>query len=241
MNVDLITGIVVFALELPPYRVPTLKALTTHTWEKTKEFVVKAGTVILVISIGLSFALRNLINILFGGEPRTYGDFAVQQPIEILGIQTVPKNLFIIVFTVIVLIGVGLFLQRTKMGTAMRAVADNRDLAESSGINVERVIMMTWVVGAGLAGLGGTLLGASETVQWDMGFKLLLLIFAAVVLGGLGTAFGAMVGAFIIGVTVEMSTYWIDPDLKNAVALLLLVVMLLIRPQGLLGTRERIG
>ena len=195
----------------------------------------------LVISIGLSFALRNLINILFGGEPRTYGDFAVQQPIEILGIQTVPKNLFIIVFTVIVLIGVGLFLQRTKMGTAMRAVADNRDLAESSGINVERVIMMTWVVGAGLAGLGGTLLGASETVQWDMGFKLLLLIFAAVVLGGLGTAFGAMVGAFIIGVTVEMSTYWIDPDLKNAVALLLLVVMLLIRPQGLLGTRERIG
>jgi branched-chain amino acid transport system permease protein len=195
----------------------------------------------LVISIGLSFALRNVINIIFGGEPRTYGDFAVQQPIEVLGIQTVPKNLFIIVFTVVVLVGVGLFLQRTRTGTAMRAVADNRDLAESSGIDVERVITVTWVVGAGLAGLGGVLLGASETVQWDMGFKLLLLIFAAVVLGGLGTAYGAMVGAFIIGVTVEMSTYWLDPDLKNAVALLVLVVMLLIRPQGLLGTRERIG
>jgi branched-chain amino acid transport system permease protein len=89
--------------------------------------------------------------------------------------------------------------------------------------------------------LGGILLGASETVQWDMGFKLLLLIFAAVVLGGLGTAFGAMVGAFIVGITVEMSTFWIDANVKNAVALALLVVMLLIRPQGILGTKERIG
>lgn len=195
----------------------------------------------LVISIGLSFAVRNVINIMFGGEPKTYGNFAVQQPVELLGIRTVPKNLFIIGLTVIVLIGVGLFLQRTKMGTAMRAVADNRDLAESSGIDVERVILVTWIAGAGLAGLGGVLQGASETVQWDMGFKLLLLIFAAVVLGGLGTAFGAMVGAFIVGVTIEMSTFWIDANVKNAVALGVLVVMLLVRPQGLLGTRERIG
>ncbi len=195
----------------------------------------------LVISIGLSFSVRNAINIMFGGEPRTYADFAIQQPIHIFGIQTVPKNIFIIVLSIVVLIGVGLFLLRTKTGTAMRAVADNRDLAESSGIDVERVILVTWVVGAGLAGLGGILLGASETVQWDMGFKLLLLIFAAVVLGGLGTAFGAMVGAFIVGVTVEMSTFWIDANVKNAVALGLLVVMLLIRPQGILGTKERIG
>ena len=195
----------------------------------------------LVISIGLSFAARNVINIAFGGEPRTYGDFAIQQPIEILGIQTVPKNLVIIALSVVVLGLVGLFLQRTRTGTAMRAVADNRDLAESSGINVERVILITWVVGGGLAGLGGILLGTSETVQWDMGFKLLLLIFAAVVLGGLGTAYGAMVGAFVVGVAVEMSTLWVDADLKNAIALGVLVIMLLVRPQGLLGARERIG
>ncbi len=202
----------------------------------------RAGLIsMLVISIGLSFAIRNVINIMFGGEPRTYADFAVQQPITLLGVRTVPKNVVIIGLSIVVLIGVGLFLQRTKTGTAMRAVADNRDLAESSGIDAERVILVTWVVGAGLAGLGGVLEGASETVQWDMGFKLLLLIFAAVVLGGLGTAFGAMVGAFIVGVTIEMSTFWIDPNVKNAVALAVLVVMLLVRPQGLLGTRERIG
>ena len=195
----------------------------------------------LVISIGLSFAIRNVVNILFGGEPRTYADYAIQQPIEILGVQTVPKNLVIIALSVVVLGLVGLFLQRTKTGTAMRAVADNRDLAESSGIDVDRVILITWVVGGGLAGLGGIMLGASETVQWDMGFKLLLLVFAAVVLGGLGTAFGAMLGAFIVGVAVETSTLWIDTDLKNGIALAVLVVMLLVKPQGLLGTKERIG
>jgi neutral amino acid transport system permease protein len=195
----------------------------------------------LVISIGLSFAIRNIVNIMFGGEPKTYRDYAVQQPIQVLGVQTVPKNIFIIVLSIVVLVGVGLFLQRTKTGTAMRAVADNRDLAESSGINAERVILITWVVGAGLAGLGGVLEGASETVQWDMGFKLLLLIFAAVVLGGLGTAYGAMVGAFIVGVTIEVSTFWIDPNVKNAVGLGVLVLMLLVRPQGILGTKERVG
>jgi branched-chain amino acid transport system permease protein len=123
----------------------------------------------------------------------------------------------------------------------MRAVADNADLAESSGIDVARVIRATWIGGAGLAGLGGVMFGISEQVQWDMGFKLLLLIFAAVVLGGLGTAFGAMVGGFIVGVAIEMSTLWIPVEFKTAVALGILIVMLLVRPQGLLGVKERIG
>ena len=123
----------------------------------------------------------------------------------------------------------------------MRAVADNSDLAESSGIDVQRVIRVTWIVGAGLAGLGGVMFGISEQVQWDMGFKLLLLIFAAVVLGGLGTAFGAMLGGFIVGVAVEMSTLWIAVEFKTAVALGILIAMLLVRPQGLLGVKERIG
>jgi branched-chain amino acid transport system permease protein len=123
----------------------------------------------------------------------------------------------------------------------MRAVADNSDLAESSGIDVQRVIRVTWIVGAGLAGMGGVMFGISEQVQWDMGFKLLLLIFAAVILGGLGTAFGAMLGGFIVGVVVEMSTLVIPVEFKTAVALGILIAMLLVRPQGLLGVKERIG
>jgi branched-chain amino acid transport system permease protein len=103
------------------------------------------------------------------------------------------------------------------------------------------VILVTWILGAGLAALGGILLGLSEQVQWDMGAKLLLLIFAAVVLGGLGTAFGAMLGGFVIGVSVEMSTLFLPVEFKTAVALAILVVMLLVRPQGLLGVSERVG
>ncbi|MDX1469544.1 MAG: branched-chain amino acid ABC transporter permease, partial [Acidimicrobiia bacterium] len=105
----------------------------------------------------------------------------------------------------------------------------------------QRVILVTWIVGAGLAALGGIMFGISEQVQWDMGFKLLLLIFSAVILGGLGTAFGAMLGGFVVGVAVEMSTLWIPVEFKTAVGLAILVVMLLFRPQGLLGQRERVG
>ena len=202
----------------------------------------KSGLIsLIVISIGLSFVIRYAMLVAFGGLPRPYATYAVQTPIDFLGTRVVPKSLIVIVVAAVVLAVVGLFLIKTSMGTAMRAVSDNSDLAESSGIDVNRVIMVTWILGAGLAGLGGILLGISEQVQWDMGFKLLLLIFSAVILGGLGTAFGAMLGGFVIGVAVEMSTLVVPVEFKTAVGLGILVVMLLVRPQGLLGTAERVG
>ena len=195
----------------------------------------------MVVSIGLGFAMRSLIQIIFGGQPRAYMDFAGGTPVDILGIPMVPKHLFTIFAAVVVLGGVGLFLQRSRAGTAMRAVADDTDLAESTGIDVNRVILFTWIMAGGLAALAGVFFGANEVIQFDMGFRLLLLIFAAVVLGGLGTAYGAMVGGFIVGVAVEMSTLFVPSELKGAVGLALLIVMLLVRPQGILGTKERIG
>jgi len=195
----------------------------------------------MVISIGLAFAVRSLIQIVFGGEPRAYPDFAGQVPVEILGIPIVPKHLFTIASALIVLVGVGLFLQKTPAGTAMRAISDDPDLAESSGIDVDRVTLLTWVLAGGLAGLAGVFFGVNEAISYDMGFNLLLLIFAAVVLGGLGTAYGAMVGGFLVGIAVEMSTLFVPSELKGAIGLAILIVMLLIRPQGILGTRERIG
>ena len=140
-----------------------------------------------------------------------------------------------------ILLFVGLFLQRTRQGTAMRAVADNKDLAESSGIDVNRIIAITWIRAGGLAAIGGVFFGVTETVQWDMGFRLLLLIFAAVVLGGLGTAYGAVVGGLVVGLAVELSTLFVPNELKAAVGLVVLIIMLLVRPQGILGSRERIG
>lgn len=195
----------------------------------------------MVVSIGVAFALRHIILVAFSGQRRLYRDFTGQQPTDILGLPVVPKHLITIVVAIVVLGGIGLFLQRTKMGTALRAVSDNIDLSESSGINVDRVITLTWVMAGGLAAIGGIFFGSNEAVQWEMGFRLLLLIFAAVVLGGLGTAYGAMLGGFVVGIAVEMSTLIFPSELKAAVGLILLIIMLLVRPQGLLGSRERIG
>jgi branched-chain amino acid transport system permease protein len=142
---------------------------------------------------------------------------------------------------IVVLLAVAYALLRTRIGKATRAVADNPALASASGIDVERVIKVVWVTGAALAGLAGVLLGVAQQVNWQMGFQILLLIFAAVTLGGLGTAFGALVGALVVGLFIEMSTLFIPTELKSVGALGILIVILLVRPQGLLGRRERVG
>jgi branched-subunit amino acid ABC-type transport system permease component len=195
----------------------------------------------LVVSIGLSLLLRYLIQIIYGGRSNPYGDFQTGRSVDYGLFRMTNADLFTIIICVVVLVLVALMLQRTKIGKAMRAVADNRDLAASSGIDVNRVILVVWVLGGALAALGGVLLGLSDQVQWDMGFRLLLLMFAGVTLGGLGTAYGALVGSLVVGVFVQMSTLVIASDVKYVGGLLLLIVILVIRPQGILGSRARIG
>lgn len=196
----------------------------------------------MVVSIGFGFALRYAILTHFDGLPRAYPDLAGQEAVDLMGISVVPKHVLTVVVALLLLAAVGMFLQLTPAGTALRAVRDNPDLAESSGIDVQRVIGLTWVVGAMLAAAGGVFYGLTESLEWDMGFKLLLLMFSAVILGGVGTAYGTMLGSFIVGVSVETSVLFGIPDeVKPGVGLALLVVMLLYKPEGLLGTRERIG
>ncbi len=195
----------------------------------------------LVVSIGLSLLLRYLVQIVYGGRSNPYGDFQTGRSVDYGIFRMTNADLATIIISVIVLVLVALMLQRTKIGKAMRAVADNRDLASSSGIDVNRVILVVWMLGGALAALGGVLLGLSDQVQWDMGFRLLLLMFAGVTLGGLGTAYGALVGSLVVGVFVQMSTLVIASDVKYVGGLLLLIVILVIRPQGILGSRARIG
>jgi neutral amino acid transport system permease protein len=134
------------------------------------------------------------------------------------------------------------WLLKTKTGKATRAISDNPDLAAASGIDVDRVIRIVWIVAAALAGLAGVLWAYFRPgIKWDMGAQILLLIFAAVTLGGLGTAFGALLGALVVGMLVEVSSLVIPSDLKYVGALVVLIVILLVRPQGILGRRERIG
>ncbi len=198
----------------------------------------------LVVSIGLSIFFRYVFLYQFGGRAGFYRDYRIGENVEFFGIFTMlRKDIFIVVFGAIVLVAVATALRKTRVGKAMRAVADNRDLAESSGIDVEQVIRWVWIIGSALAGLGGVLFGLTENVNWEMGFRLLLLMFAGVTLGGLGTAYGALFGSLIAGVFIQMSTLlpFISSDMKNVGALLALIIILLVRPQGLLGRAERIG
>lgn len=198
----------------------------------------------LVVSIGLSLVLRYLILIFFSDRAEPFDDYQAQTQIGSGPFAITPVNLACIIISIVVLLGVALLLQRTRIGKAMRAVADNKDLAESSGIDVDRVILFVWALAGGLATLGGVMFALSELggrVQWEMGFKLLLLMFAGITLGGLGTAYGALLGCVIVGLLVQLSTYILSPDLKYIGGLLILIIILTIRPQGILGSRARIG
>ena len=195
----------------------------------------------LVVSIGLAFVIRHVILFYFGGSRRPYRDYTLQTGIELGPIRLQPVEMWVMGLSVVILIAVALMLTRTKLGKGMRAVADNRDLAESSGINVERVVLSVWILGGGLATIGGIFLGMIESVDYLMGFRLLLLMFAGVILGGLGTAYGAMLGSLIVGLVSEVSTVFFSSQLKYVWALGVLIVILLVRPQGLLGQKERIG
>ena len=209
-------------------------------WKKLRD---KGASLIsaLVVSIGFSILFRYLMLYFFGGRAGFYRDYRIQEKWSFGLFTLAPKDAFIIVFSILVLISVGVGLQKTRAGKAMRAVADNRDLAESSGIDVEKVTRWVWIAGSGLAGLGGVLFGVTESIGWEMGFRILLLMFAGVTLGGLGTAYGALFGSVIVGVFIQTSTAFVPSDMKNVGALMMLVLILLIRPQGLLGRAERIG
>src|SRR5699024_5107177 len=171
-----------------------------------------------------SLLLRHIILVIFGSRRRQYDQYTVQETMELGPIAITPRDLWITVISVAVLLGVAYMLMRTRIGKATRAVADNKDLAEASGIDVNQIIMIVWILGGALAGLGGVMYGLTTAVYWDMGFNLLLLMFAGVILGGLGSAFGAVIGSFVVGLVAQLSTLWFAIDLQNAWALLALII-----------------
>ena len=195
----------------------------------------------MIVSIGLAIVLRYTILFFFGGSPESYAQFAGQPGIAFGPIFVTPKAIILSIIAVLALVAAVAWLKGSRLGKATRAVSDNPALASASGVNVERVISIVWVLGTLLAAYGGVFLGMTQNVVWTMGQYLLLTLFAAVVLGGLGTIAGAIVGSFVVGITVQLSTLLVPTELKTASALLLMVVLLLIRPQGLLGRAERVG
>jgi branched-chain amino acid transport system permease protein len=196
---------------------------------------------LMIVSIGLSLALRYAFQYLIGGGTRQLPG-ASPTPIQFGPISLSYIDMIAMGVSIVVIVGVAFFLTRTRIGKATRAISDNPQLAAASGIDVDKVVRYVWILAGTLAAISGVLWGYFRPgVKWDMGMQMLLLIFAAITLGGLGTAFGALVGSLIVGIAVEVSTLWIPSDLKYASALVVLIVILLVRPQGLLGRRERLG
>ena len=200
-------------------------------------------TQMMIVTIGLSLAAQYAFQYFVGASQQkvVVRNFDVVElgPIRLTGMSFVAMGVALVAIGI-----VGYVLLYTRVGQATRAVSDNPALAAASGIDVDKIIRMVWIVAAGLAGLGGVFyaLVVSNGIRWDTGMQILLLLFAAVTLGGLGTAFGAFVGAIIIGLVVELAGPLGAPgDLKYAVALVILIVLLMVRPQGLLGRAGRVG
>jgi neutral amino acid transport system permease protein len=186
----------------------------------------------IIISIGLALIVRNAIIFIWGGSTRNF-DLPVQKGIEMLGV-TVTYNQFIGMGTAILfMLLVHYFLKHTKMGKAMRAISDDINLARISGIDVDRVIMWMWFLGIGLAGAAGVLYGLETTIRPNMGWFLILPMFAAVILGGIGNPYGAMVGGMVIGLSQELSMLVLPSEYKMGVSLAIMILVLLVKPEGL--------
>ena len=194
---------------------------------------------LILMSIGLAFLLRAIIQWFWSTEIRQL-DVDNTSTVEFLGLRIGETELIVVVVGVVVLSAVGLMLRYSLLGKRMRALSDDLDLAETAGINTKRVILYTWIFSGALAGLAGVMAAATTNLRPELGFELLLPIFAAVILGGIGDAFGALAAGMVLGVMTEWSTMIIDARWKVAVGFVVLVVVLIIRPQGIFGKAKTV-
>jgi neutral amino acid transport system permease protein len=189
---------------------------------------------LLLMSIGLALVLRSVIQYFWGTDIKLL-DVNTTSSVTFLGLRIGRTQLIVIGVGFAVLIAVGLMLRQTLLGKQMRALADDLDLAETAGVDTRRVILYTWIFAGALAGLAGVLAGAVTALSPEFGFDLLLPIFAAVILGGIGDAYGALAGGMLLGLATEWSTMFIDARWKIAVGFVILLVALIVRPQGIFG------
>ncbi len=206
----------------------------------------------MVASIGLSLFLQNLIAVIWGTDIRYFrvpAYFDIQLP---YGLHIPPLRVAIFFLGIAFMVFVHLLLTRTTLGKAMRATSDNLELARTTGIRTRRVILWTWFVSAALSGIGGIILGLYRYLVPTVGFEFLLLFFAAVILGGIGSAYGAMLGGLIIGLANDLSLPWLSwlsdrgwlvhgTGYQFGVAFVIMVIVLLVRPEGILGIRRERG
>ncbi len=199
----------------------------------------RSPVILLISSVGVALILRNLIRLFWGPQIRYYSreiQIALTLP---GGVKIKPDQILILAVAAALVVGVHLFLTRTRTGVAMRAASDNLELALVTGIDINRVVLWTWLMGVSLAAVGGVLLGIDVQLRPVMGWNLLLPIFAATILGGIGSPYGAMAGGMIMGIAQELSTAFLSTAYKPAFAFLIMLVVLLFRPSGIFGVSSK--
>ena len=194
---------------------------------------------LMLMSIGLSFVIRFGVQYFWGTEIRSLR-VSNTATVSFIGLRIGTTQLIVIGIGFAVLLGIGALLRWTLLGKRMRALSDNLELAETSGIDTQRIVLYTWLFAGGLAGLAGILAGAVIDVEPELGFRLLLAIFAAVVVGGIGDAFGALAGGMLLGLVTDWSTLFIASQWKLAVGFAILIITLVVRPQGIFGRARAI-
>jgi len=198
------------------------------------------GTAITLViaSFGAAMALRSLLEFGFGAQP-TYFSRAIQFAVPLgFGIRITPDQMAMLALTALLVALMQVVMTRTGIGRAMRAVSENPTLAEVAGIDVARVVRATWLIGGGLACAAGIMAGITIQVRPYMGFDLLLPLFSAAILGGIGSVPGAVIGGLIVGVGQSAAVHFAGAEYRAAIAFLILIAVLLIRPTGLFGTRD---
>ena len=193
----------------------------------------------LLAAIGLAFVMRSVLALGVGPEPRTF-NLPLVRAWNFDGIRLLPTDLGIAAIAGLAVLGVFCLLGLTDAGRKLRAVADNSDLARLSGIRSRKLMWLLWALAGALAGLGGVLIGVKGVLTPEIGWEFVLPAFAAVVLGGIGSPVGAVVGALLMGIAQELSVPLVGPSYKLVVAFAVMVVVLFVRPAGMFGTVEKV-
>lgn len=197
----------------------------------------RSAITLLVASMGVSFVLENVARFIFGNQARSY-EIPLARPNEILGIQVNSEQVITAATAVSAMCAVYIILRHTWLGRAMRAVSDDPALAAVRGINPGRIVSWTWALTGLLIGIAGVLAGMDRAIDPLLGWNYVVTVFAAAILGGLGNPLGAVIGALTVGVVEETSTLVIPPNYRQVVSFMVIALLLLIRPQGLLGMQR---
>lgn len=197
-----------------------------------------SSAILLIASLALMILIENVLLAVFGPNVRTLGFLSAQKGILLWGVSITPLQIIIIATSVALLTSVWVFVRYSKLGKLMRAVADNPELASTTGINAGRIQTYSFFIGSALAAIAAILIGLEQNITPHMGTNLIIKGFAGAVVGGIHSLPGAVLGSYILGLAENLGVIWLPSGYKEAITFMLLLIFLIVRPQGILGVKR---